>query len=372
MNNSVMGFNGERRDSVSGTTHLGNGYRAYNPVLMHFTCPDSASPFGAGGINPYAYCASDPINRADPSGHWSLGQWVGMAVGLTAGIALGIVTSGAAMPAVLNLVATLAAGAAIGAGSELVTEVVDGQRVNWGMLGITAGIGAAAELTGFAMGRVNKLLKGITSGKADTIGGINCGSRYINMGLDDLSILGTSGLRKLDAGLAFSDWGEAGRYLRVFAHGTAGRVTIDDTFLNGLQLSTLLTMRVPKLKEYEFIDLIICNSADVRETAFRIEKPLAQVVAETLQMPVQGYHGLVFSTFSHLDGDMAYEYALKSNHELYNLGENNAEHFSELLQRHNPHARFSVTEKNPFNPLTEPKEYKKFSYLPRMFFPLGY
>ncbi|WP_039669716.1 RHS repeat domain-containing protein [Coxiella burnetii] len=38
---SVLGFNGERLDPVSGTYHLGNGYRAYNPILMRFNCQDS-------------------------------------------------------------------------------------------------------------------------------------------------------------------------------------------------------------------------------------------------------------------------------------------------------------------------------------------
>jgi len=63
------GFNGERPDPLSGVSHLGNGYRAYNPILMRFTCPDNDSPFGVGGINPYAYCQNDPVNFADPSGH---------------------------------------------------------------------------------------------------------------------------------------------------------------------------------------------------------------------------------------------------------------------------------------------------------------
>jgi len=65
----LPGFNGERADPLTGVTHLGNGYRAYNPSLMRFTCPDSHSPFGNGGVNPYAYCSGDPINQTDPSGH---------------------------------------------------------------------------------------------------------------------------------------------------------------------------------------------------------------------------------------------------------------------------------------------------------------
>ncbi|EPJ83956.1 hypothetical protein CFII68_18000, partial [Pseudomonas sp. CFII68] len=43
--------------------------RAFNPVLMRFNSPDSSSPFGEGGLNSYAYCIGDPINRIDPTGH---------------------------------------------------------------------------------------------------------------------------------------------------------------------------------------------------------------------------------------------------------------------------------------------------------------
>lgn len=64
----ILGFNGERIDPVNRMYNLGHGYRTYNPILMRFNCPDSMSPFGAGGINPYAYCSGDPINHTDPSG----------------------------------------------------------------------------------------------------------------------------------------------------------------------------------------------------------------------------------------------------------------------------------------------------------------
>ncbi|GAB7531543.1 RHS repeat-associated core domain-containing protein [Pseudomonas sp. 3A(2025)] len=65
----LPGFNGERPDPVTGHYLLGNGVRAFNPVLMRFNSPDSLSPFGKGGINAYVYCGGDPVNRIDPSGH---------------------------------------------------------------------------------------------------------------------------------------------------------------------------------------------------------------------------------------------------------------------------------------------------------------
>jgi RHS repeat-associated protein len=71
-NASVLRFAGEKIDPVTGTYALGNGYRVYSPALMRFIAPDSWSPFGAGGRNPYVYCGSDPINGRDPNGHFDL------------------------------------------------------------------------------------------------------------------------------------------------------------------------------------------------------------------------------------------------------------------------------------------------------------
>lgn len=65
----LLGFNGERPDPVTGHYLLGNGYRAFNPVVMRFNSPDSLSPFGRGGLNSYAYCLGDPVNLSDSDGH---------------------------------------------------------------------------------------------------------------------------------------------------------------------------------------------------------------------------------------------------------------------------------------------------------------
>ncbi|RMR11825.1 YD repeat-containing protein [Pseudomonas amygdali pv. ulmi] len=66
---SVAGFNGEVCEKDTGWYLLGNGYRAYNPGMMRFHSPDSLSPFGAGGVNPYTYCLGNPIAWRDPTGH---------------------------------------------------------------------------------------------------------------------------------------------------------------------------------------------------------------------------------------------------------------------------------------------------------------
>ncbi|MHA6138088.1 RHS repeat-associated core domain-containing protein [Pseudomonas mohnii] len=71
---SLLGFNGERPDPVTGCYLLGNGYRAFNPVLMRFNSPDSWSPFGEGGINSYMYCKGDPANHSDATGHMPTGS----------------------------------------------------------------------------------------------------------------------------------------------------------------------------------------------------------------------------------------------------------------------------------------------------------
>lgn len=108
----LPGFDGEIADSVSGHYHLGQGYRTYIPSLMHFNKPDSASPFGAGGLSWYGYVSNDPINNADPTGHYSTGK-ASSTGAIVKAVVLGIVSVGMAAYFGLPLIADLvAAGAA--------------------------------------------------------------------------------------------------------------------------------------------------------------------------------------------------------------------------------------------------------------------
>ena len=93
---SRLGYAGALREQDTGWYFLGD-YRIYNPVLMRFHSRDSLSPFGEGGLNGYAYCAGDPVNRIDPSGHSWL-DWLLPAAGLVLGM-IGTVASLGALAA---------------------------------------------------------------------------------------------------------------------------------------------------------------------------------------------------------------------------------------------------------------------------------
>ncbi|MFJ2488770.1 RHS repeat domain-containing protein [Pseudomonas sp. NPDC087639] len=148
---SLAGFNGEQLDRATGLYLLGNGYRAYSPTLMRFLSPDSMSPFGGGGLNAYAYCLGDPVNRVDPTGHisWQLILGVGLSV---LGIVASVLSAGATTPwAVAALGLTVASGLT-GIASELVSHYAPdssaGELLGW----ISVGLGLASLGTGLAAG----------------------------------------------------------------------------------------------------------------------------------------------------------------------------------------------------------------------------
>jgi len=81
---SITGFTGQLREFELGCYLLGNGHRVFSPSLMRFFSADVMSPFGGGGVNSYAYCQGDPINRNDPSGN--IPNFIVTAAGNTPGL----------------------------------------------------------------------------------------------------------------------------------------------------------------------------------------------------------------------------------------------------------------------------------------------
>ena len=136
---SMPAFNGEWFDTGSECYLLGCGHhRPYSPTLGMFLAPDTASPFGAGGLNTLAYCAGDPINRSDPSGHFW--KWIGMAVAAVAAIAsLGTL-------AIVGVTASAVIGATLGVvglGVEVASAVVQDETASSVLGFVGLGIGAA-------------------------------------------------------------------------------------------------------------------------------------------------------------------------------------------------------------------------------------
>lgn len=136
---AAPGFNGEWFDAGSGCYLLGAGHhRPYSPTLGMFLAPDTASPFSAGGLNTLAYCAGDPINRTDPSGHFW--KWIGIAVA-----AIATVASFGTL-AVVGVTVSGVIGAALGVaglGVEIAAATVKDEATSSILSYVGLGIGAA-------------------------------------------------------------------------------------------------------------------------------------------------------------------------------------------------------------------------------------
>jgi hypothetical protein len=125
--------------------------RYYNPEWRRFISPDSTDyidPDVPNGLNLYAYCANDPVNYCDPSGHdpewW---QWALFGVG----VALIAVAAGMAILGTAG-VAAFGMGALIGSAVVGGIGAVVGGAIGYATGGADGILGGA--LAGFGIGAI--------------------------------------------------------------------------------------------------------------------------------------------------------------------------------------------------------------------------
>jgi len=266
----LPGFNGERLDPISQSYHIGNGYRTYTPNLMRFNAPDSWSPFGRGGLNQYAYCEGDPINRSDPGGHRSSGSALGLGIGL--GI-LGLL--GAVFTFGQSIAAAAAAEAAL-TGSMMADLLATGLEVACSMANIAStatrqadpeasrilgwvsfGLGAASLAVGFADSVNTKLSHSSTSGYRKVTLCDECGPLGY---MKDTALLSTNGYCYRDRYLGADRLSIVG-HGKLQADGTC-KIAIAGREMDAYELKDFLDQNSIDYRSAHRIRLVTCFSAD--------------------------------------------------------------------------------------------------------------
>ena len=224
--------------------------RYYSPELCRFISPDSIEyldPESINGLNLYAYCMNDPINYADPSGHFVI----------TTAMIWGAICVGAAI------------GAGIGLGATVVKDLENGKLfdgdvtflsyvgnfLGGGIAGagiglcsvLGAGLGAAlASKTSLIVGA--KIVGGVAVGGAQVSGltalGIGVGSAFATGGLGYVVRTGFSDQEEFE-------WSDM--FIEAGANAISGMLTFTGAMVGGI-----LGVKVPGAK-FSFKNFALYN-----------------------------------------------------------------------------------------------------------------
>ena len=156
-------YRGYYYDTETGWYYLQSRY--YDPIVKRFINADSYQDTDDGylGLNMFAYCLNDPVNREDANGLWSWKKALKIVVGAVAtaaAVAVTVATGGAAAPVLIGVATSTVSGAAVRAVSHRVAT------------GSWAGAGKAAldgAVDGFMSGGLCALGGSVIGGAARTI-----------------------------------------------------------------------------------------------------------------------------------------------------------------------------------------------------------
>ena len=155
-------YTGQIADDETGLYYYGARY--YDPQLGRFIQPDTIvqSPATAQTFNRYSYCDNNPINFADPTGHFFIALLVCIIIGAIVGGASAAATGGNIG---LGILGGAIGGLFAGVGGILVGEVgavvggaiggVVNAEITGGNVGLSALTGAISGAISFSVGQIN-------------------------------------------------------------------------------------------------------------------------------------------------------------------------------------------------------------------------
>ncbi|MBV6752496.1 hypothetical protein KV580_19425 [Pseudomonas chlororaphis] len=299
---SFLGFNGEPIDLATGLYHLGNGYRAYNPITLRFHLPDSQSPFGEGGINSYSYC-SDPINYSDPTGHAgyrinprnsytsSINHGSLISTILWGGVAImaAIPTGGTSLLLGGALLGTEIAATSFGIASAL-TERSNpklSEQLGWASLGL--------GLSSIAYGSF-RAGKTIYSAASDFRRAASLSTEHLGQAKKITQTMGgpIEKIKLHEGNLTLTQESfKGGKRLTFNAHGAippgeeSALMRVGENFIGPAEAIDLARNLGYDIKNYDYVRLIMCHSADGGNASF------AQTLSTLTRKPVKAFIGKI-------------------------------------------------------------------------------
>ena len=149
--------------------------RIYDPVIGRFFSPDPyvQMPDFTQNFNRYSYCFNNPLSYTDPDGEF---VWAAVAIGAAIGGVMNVATNwknidgfwqglasfgagagSGALTAAFGPWGALAGGAITGATNSLISQTGKNfsgfNNVNWGQVGLNAGVGGIAGIAGYGAGQ---------------------------------------------------------------------------------------------------------------------------------------------------------------------------------------------------------------------------